>query len=270
MHSILDLSNLWRDRFDHVYCISFAPYKDRREKLLEEVRRVHIVDYVTDDFTHPFFTVHYTVENPFEQLLMSHPNFRYPKHNMRFNKGALSLAIGNYCVMKEALSLGYKRILIIEDDIAFLKDFTSIIELFEGGIPDTDIIMYDKVVPNKTAWEHDMKNGVFCNGKYVKLSPQDIVWTTSCYSVNEKAMHHIIRCQETSMNVADYYTNAFLPTENYSMILGNTGISRSASILGLACQRPSRETISDHGNTNSVYNQNGLYDCGINLGEYNI
>ena len=108
------------------------------------------------------------------------------------------------------------------------------------------------------------------NNMLFSRSEVDVLWTTSCYSVNDSAMKHIIKSQETRLNVADYYTNAFLPVEGYKMIVGKTGVSRSASKTNLACQRPSEETISDHGNTNSVYNQNGLYDCGINLGEYNI
>ena len=268
--TVKSLGQVWRDKFDHVYCVSFAPYKDRRKKMYDEMRRVHIIDNDLDkDSDRPFFSVHYTVDNKFEQMLLNWPEFKYPRHNMRFNKGALNLAIGHYCVMKEALALGYKRILIVEDDIAFLKDLDKISEILEN-MPLTDVVMFDKVAANRKAWEYDRLNKLTSGGHYVHLSEVDVLWTTSCYSVNVTAMRHIISSQETMLNVADYYTNAFLATEGYSMVVGKTGVTRSASVTNLACQRPSEETISDHGSTNSVYNQNGLYGCGINLGNYNI
>ena len=266
-----DLAKTWRQNFEHVYCVSYAPYKKRREKLFEELKRVGIIHSELDgEKNEPFFSMHYTVENPFEQMLLTHPGFNWPKHNKRFNKGALSLALGHYCVMKEAMSLGYLRILIIEDDIVFLKDLSVINDIIEN-IPLSDVIMYDKVVPSRAAWENDLSCRRSRDWNYVLLSKEDIVWTTSCYSVDAAAMWHITECQEKSFNVADYYTNAFAPTKDYSMIISpSSNIIRSASVKSIACQRPSEETISDHGSTNSVYNQIGLYDCGINFEEYNL
>lgn len=265
------LAKTWRQNFEHIYCVSYAPYKERREKLFEELKRVGIIHYKEDEGKNePFFTMHYTVENPFEQMLLTHPTFKWPSHNKRFNKGALSLALGHYCVMKEAISLGYLRILIIEDDIVFLKDLNKINDIIENT-PLSDVIMYDKVVPNRVAWEEDLSYRKSRDRNYVMLSREDVVWTTSCYSVDTAAMWHITKCQEESFNVADYYTNAFMPTKNYDMIISPTfNIQRSASVKSIACQRPSEETISDHGSTNSVYNQSGLYDCGINFEEYNL
>lgn len=267
------LASTWRENFEHVYCISYAPYKKRREKLFKELRRVGIIHPDSDrDKDEPFFTMHYTVENQFEEMLLTHPGFRWPKHNKRFNRGALSLAIGHYCVMKEALSLGYLRILIIEDDIVFLRDLDKISDIVSNR-PMADIIMYDKVMPStcRQSWENDLEMKKTQDREYVYLGKDDIVWTTSCYSVDSSAMWHITECQEESFNVADYYTNAFVPARDYSMLLSpSSSITRCASVTSLACQRPSEETISDHGEANSVYSQPGLYDCGINFEDYNF
>lgn len=267
MHS---LGKVWRSVFDHVYCVSFAPYLQRRERLVEELKRVEIIDKSLDSDTDSFFSFHLTVDNPFEQLLLTHPEFSWPKNNMRFNKGALSLALGHYSVMKEAKVLNYKRILVIEDDIVFLKDKDKLKNILEYFPTDGDIVMLDKVTPTPQAWALDIANNRDSSGMYVTLSPNDILWTTSCFALTTKAMSHICYCQEKSFNVADYYTNAFVPNKEHKIQIANFQVKRMSSIVSLACQRPSEETISDHGEENSVYKQRGLYDCGINFSEYNL
>jgi len=263
-----DLILAWRRKFSHVYCVSYAPYKERRQKLIEELKRVGIIDR-DDDPAHPFFSFHLTVDNKFEENLLHTSWFRHPSQNKRFNRGALSLAMGHYHVMKEALALGYKRILVIEDDIAFLKDLEKIADIIYS-IPDGDIVMFDKITPQKDLYDellNDAKNGL-----YFECPHNLVLWTTSCFSLTPAAMEDICMKQEKYFNVADYYTNAFVPLEtNDSPIeLAPRDITRFVSIKSIACQRPSEETISDHGETNSVYNQEGQYACGIELEEYNI
>ena len=268
-----ELALKWRKTFSHVYCVSYAPYKDRRESLFKELARVGIVhgDYDVGSPT-PFFSIHYTVPNPIEALLLSHPDFKWPKYNKRFNRGALNLAMGHYSVMKEAMSLGHLRILVIEDDIAFLKSLDKIAEILDGIPLEADLIMYDKVTNWKEGWDYVLENSKTVNGLYVKLSAKNVLWTTSCYSVTSKAMNHICESQEKCFNVADFYTNDFVASDQYGarMLLMHQGIKRYSSVTNLACQKPSEETISDHGSTNSVYNQIGLFDCYINLEDYNI
>lgn len=264
------LGKTWRSTFDHVYCVSFAPYLQRRERLVEELKRVEIIDKSLDSDIKPFFSFHLTVDNPFEQLLLSHSEFSWPKNNMRFNKGALSLALGHYSVMKEAKSLYYKRILVIEDDIVFLKDKDKLKSILVCFPSDGDIVMFDKVTPTLQAWTLDLANNRDSSGMYVTLSPNDILWTTSCFALSTKAMTHICYCQEKSFNVADYYTNSFVPNKEHKIQIATFPVKRMSSITSLACQRPSEETISDHGEENSVYKQRGLYDCGINLSDYNL
>lgn len=264
------LAKKWRDTFSKVYCVTYAPYIERRKPLVEELVRVGILhEGYNNGEADPFFKMHYTVPNPIEEKLLDHPGFKWPKNNMRFNKGALSLALGHYAVMKEAIYLGHLRILIIEDDVAFLKDLSKIYDILDNMPLSADLVMFDKVTNWKEGWDHCLEARKV-NDYYVKLAPDNILWTTSCYSVTPEAMWHICDSQEKAFNVADYYTNDFVPTEDYKILVADQGIQRFSSISNLACQRPSEETISDHGTTNSVYNQRGLFDCYINLEEYNI
>ena len=267
-----DLGFAWRERFSHVYCVSYAPYKERREKLIEELKRVGILNDKADDNGKPFFTFHMTVDNKFEQNLLYTSWFKHPTNNKRFNRGALSLAMGHYHVMKEALALGYERILVIEDDIAFLKDKDEIFNMLRA-FPKSDIVMLDKITPQKNLWNsivsEDNRNP---EDLYVECPDDLILWTTSCFSLTRAAMEDICARQERSFNVADYYTNSFAVPDNpdSGFKFEEREITRSASIKSLACQRPSEETISDHGESNSIYKQEGQYDCGIVLEDYNL
>jgi hypothetical protein len=133
--------------------------------------------------------------------------------------------------------------------------------------------MLDKITPQKNVW-----NSIVSEGNrnpedlYVECPDDLILWTTSCFSLTRAAMEDICARQERSFNVADYYTNSFAVPDNpdSGFKFEEREITRSASIKSLACQRPSEETISDHGESNSIYKQEGQYDCGIVLEDYNL
>ena len=246
--------------FDQIYMISYLPYEDRRKKFMnKDYFRIFSNSY--DDFD-DLFSIYYTVPNPFDAMLLETPYFKsLHEHNMRFNQGALNLAMGHYHVMKEALGLGMRRILILEDDVAFLKDIDTIVNMLDNFPGDGNIVLFDKVCPMhmKSEYEQAIENKI--NDYYAPYDHNLILWTTGCLALDRGGMEHIIECQEKAFNVADYYTNYFVPVPG-KMIRYPFNLKTYFSIKSIVCQRPdNKETISDHGQKNSVYNQNGLYDC---------
>ena len=249
----------WSDYFDHIYCVHYAPYKERKVELEKELDRVGIL-------SSGIFSYHYTFPTPFDDDLMKNPEFNHAEFGMRFNKGAVNLAMGHYNIMAEAVSFGYNRILIIEDDIAFLKDINMIKNILDK-MPDKDIIIFDKITPDERQYKMSLQYDKI-NDYYVNTGAL-VLWCSDCYSVNTKGMKHIIKNQETWFNVADYYTNCFAPYGGPWNIQFD-GITRAFAIKNLACQKPNDITVSDHGESKSIYQQNNQYNCGIDLNDYNV
>lgn len=265
-----NLISEFKSLFDQIYMISYLPYEDRRKTFMNK-DYYRIFSDLYSDTDSDLFTYHYTVPNPFDAMLLETPYFKdLCKNNMRFNQGALSLALGHYRVMKEALGLGMQRILILEDDVAFLKDLDMIKDILHNFPEDSNIVLFDKVCPATMTTDYNQAIENKINDYYAPYDHNLILWTTGCLALDRKGMEHIIECQEEAFNVADYYTNYFAPVKG-KMIRYPFKMKTYFSIKSMVCQRPSNKTtISDHGENNSVYNQKGLYDCGMKLEDYNI
>lgn len=249
----------WKKYFDHIYCIHFVDYKEREEELKKELKRVGILDS-------EIFSFKYTFRTPLDNTLYESYNFMRERNNEWFKISMLNLAIGHYSCMKESLGLGYERILIIEDDVAFLKNLDEIERILESS-PHADIELYDKC-GTKENWDSCLKSKI--NKDYCSYS---LLWCASCYSVNRKGMEHITSCQEQKFNVADFYTNNFSPVYdiNGRRRLVEDGLFRAVSIKNIACQKPAKgDTVTEHGDTKWVYNQKGLDWCGLKPELYNL
>lgn len=264
------LSDAWKKLFDHIYCVSFLPYKERREQLDKELERIGILNS-------GIFSYHYTFQTPIDDVLLKCREFNCTAPGLRFNRSALNLAIGHYSIMKEALGLGYKRVLIIEDDISFLQDKEQLLDRLNEFAETklSDIVLFDYVginaqssVVERILMKHSLKKSTL-----VPFGSNSIVlWNASCYSVNEAAMKKIISKQESKFTAADYYTNQFSSWGEVCHPDPDDYLTRSFSRSRLAMQKPSQTTVSDHGKDNWVYTQNGLYmvnsdkpeDYGIN------
>lgn len=256
----------WKKYFDHIYCVHFVEYSERYDELCQELDRVGILNS-------DIFSFKYTFSSPIDKIVYNSPDFSRERDNKKFTLAMYNLAKGHYDCMKESLGRGYKRVLFLEDDVAFLKDLDEIVRILEAS-PHYDIEMYDKVSPDGL-WEYYLKmRPVFIDGKksedYVGYS---ILWTTSCYACSQKGMQHIIKSQEKNFNVADFYINEFSPIKDLSghHPLVYDGIKRAVSIKNIACQKPAKgESINYHGDTKWVYNQVGISDCGLKPELYNI
>ena len=250
--------NIWNKKFDGIYCLSYIPYKNRRLSLERELKRTGIL-------SSGIFKYHYTFETQLDDTLLLSDNFTYDRNNARFVKSTLNLAIGHYSIMKEALGLGMKRILIIEDDIRFMKDTGKINDILSAMPMDSDLILFDKIGLQSQQREFEMQKEHPVNN-YFSWMGSLILWGCSCYSVNKKAMEHITEMQERKFNVADFYTNDF-------NIFGQRvydGIKRSFALENIAVQIPNEITATDHDSGSSPYTQRGLTSFGIDMGKYNV
>lgn len=226
------------DVFDHIYCLHYLPASERLQKMKDELKRAGI-DESADYFS-------WVYDYPSDLLDLVYKDSRV---NMSTALKASSreyikrVSMKHYEIIKEAYSLGYERILILENDVRFHRDTNHINNLL-SNIPDADIVMFDKMVCAAPSEGTKYK-------KYVKSLPEDSVYGKmnesgvffifcSCYSLNRKAMEHIIQAQE----------NGLLPPDTP---LNDKTLKGEFAIINLAVQDPKLKTRK-----NESYDKIGL------------
>ena len=137
MSGIID----WARHFDHIYCFHYLPDTARVEGFTNELRRVGILDS-------GIFSFVYTTPDPYEKKLLE----KCPEISGRHASALqfVNLGLASARTLREALALGYQRVLFLEDDIRFLKDLDEL-EAALANIPQGwDIVQFDKFMK----WEH--------------------------------------------------------------------------------------------------------------------
>ena len=99
--------------FDHIYCIHYLPYRDRLKDAEAELKRIGILDLDN-------FSWHYSVPNKYYDLLFYNDTSAIDVPSVNITN--INYTVNSYQLIKMAYELGYERILVIEDDVRFLKD----------------------------------------------------------------------------------------------------------------------------------------------------
>ena len=212
--------------FDHIYCLHYLPYSDRLPKLKSELERVGInenADYFSWVYDYPSQFLDLVFEDDRLKLSLALRSSSRP-----FLK---KVALKHYEIAKDAYEKGYKRILVLEDDIRFHKDISFISKML-SNVPDNDIIMFDKMVASSSKETAKYNKRIREAGKDALYASMDDIFFifTSCYSLNRNGMRHIIEQQEKSLLPPDTPFN-------------DTEITGSFAVLNLAIQDPKLKNI---------------------------
>lgn len=204
------------DVFDHIYCLHYLPATDRYQKMKDELK------YVGIDDESDYFSWVYDYPSPMLDIVYSDKRLNMDtalKSSSRDYTKRVSMK--HYQIIKEAYSLGYERILILEDDVRFHRDHAYIKKML-SNIPDTDIVMFDKMVCSAPG------EGIKYQ-KYVKTLPEGSLYGdmndsevffifSSCYSLTRNAMEHIIATQEKNLLPPDTPLNDKALTGSFAVI----------------------------------------------------
>ena len=161
----------YKDYFDKIYIISYIKNYDKREKLKKELNRVGIEEY---EFIYSYDTT-----------IINNPN------NIDYKK--LSVSFTHYDIIKKSYELNYNHILILEDDVIFLKDVNEIHILIEYNEKlNYDINYYDY--------------------QYRLMEDKNIkqIFLTSCYSLNRQGMLFYINNFEHTPFLIDGYMSVYV------------------------------------------------------------
>lgn len=169
------------DRFDYIACICFTGYLERQKSIVEEFKRIGILERVNFfwDFPSPYIT-------KLSSIVCK----------SRYHQKMFPIGYNNYRAIKTSFELGYNSILVMEDDIRFLKDVTWIGKAIRELPYDYEIAMLDKNFPTREFTEY------ICTHKRIEET-RNIEWknfscfhSSGCYSLSRRGMEKFIRAYE--------------------------------------------------------------------------
>ena len=184
----------WERWFDKVYCLFYLPNRNRLARLETELERIDLLHS-------PVFQMRYMVPQKMEEIVHLCCKKVAGACNRLFEVG---IGMENIRIMKEALLLGYERIMIIEDDAAFLKDKRHIIEILDAMPKGFGMCQMDKAI--HTREESIYYNSLLANKRlneyYVDASEKPFTLST-CNVYTREGMKKCVEAMEYRMGVID-------------------------------------------------------------------
>lgn len=201
----------WTKYFDHIFCIHYIS-KDRIERhhqLINELTRVGIYDS-------GIFSFIYDEDSLFTNKLYNDISIDTGYGVVDYSK---RVTLNHYKALNISKLLGYKNVLIIEDDIVFLKDLQVIKNALE---------------------ESQNKDFEVCQYDYINYSDIWYAFAT-CYHIRSKGIDKLLENIETSPTyVIDQY---FTSTNEYYYTFGGDRHLISFPNLLNCIQNPTRIAI---------------------------
>lgn len=201
----------WSKYFDKIFCIHYLPYEERMHDIKRELDRVGILNSQV-------FQWHYTVKSKcfddlYQSLVDHHIIFESTNDEILAGSGVLgnfkssrvfNLAINKLNLMMQAKELGYEKILVLEDDICFLKDLDEIQKHLDQIPEDFDIVNFDYWLKTPKTMSK-LKSGH--DQLYLKLDQNDIAVNFSCIAFSKHGIIDYVNNQTNFLKTSDYYVN---------------------------------------------------------------
>ena len=191
----------WSKYFDKIYCEFFVPNKNRMPLLQSELQRVGIQ-------VSPVFEFVYNTPSCFDVAVLDYIRNR-PNHLPLIKASYANHLMCRERILRRSLAEGHQRILILEDDICFLRDITKIQDVLDTMPLNYDVFQMDKFVPPKkrSAWEF-LKFNHRLNNNWV--SSQGITFTSAaCMAYTKKGMEDMIRIIESCPGSVDRWGQGY-------------------------------------------------------------
>lgn len=209
--------------FDRIYVLNLHRRSDRMQQIKKKLNRFGIVYDrfgATDGFVMDKIWESYAKENK----VFTNPNY-------------IACAISHLSIYKDAISNGYKRILIIEDDVLINRNVHTIFESL--NIPNWEDILYLGYIPlsdDQSMWTYQIVSNYITNGIFL---PKNL-WGLYAYGITDKLMMEMLDVykKEFPMEIDRYFVSKIQPR----------GLSIGISPQIFACQ----DIYSDNMNQNQI------------------
>lgn len=170
----------WHDTFDMVVSLCHTGCKARVAPLDRELARVGLS---------PDLRV-WSVPDPSERVLAR--AVRCSKFVLR--AGYLNCTLNHYRAIRTAYDLGARRVLLVEDDVRFLKDLNRLAQTV-AATPDCPVVQFDLVsdgAPDPTPV--DIKRQLDSTAMDGWAVPQPHPCSMACTGLDRRGMEHFLRC----------------------------------------------------------------------------
>ena len=184
----------WKNYFDHIYCLHYLPSRHKLPRLLGELERVGILDS-------GIFSLRETVPSPYDQIIFEKQKDPVCCPTPIF----VNICLEVRRILYDAKHFGYQRILMLENDVAFLKD----LEMLKCGLDMTPVgfgvVQYDKFVNPQFVDDYNwrLKNKSI-NEYYFSGSGGKVAYTSAaCFGLFGVAIDEFLRVMDTRICATD-------------------------------------------------------------------
>ena len=229
-------------QFDKIYVISLTLNKSRQEFVKKQMNELGL------DFEFIYGVDFYNIKYNFDNNPITWPLLF---NGDGFNGGTFGCAVSHYSAVFQAYEFGYNNVLILEDDICFIKD-KKLIEEYLNNIPnDADFITYDPRFYNKEYYYELLKVMIKDkNKKWILLenSNNGLIGGMMYGLMNRETMKLYLNAQHNNFTAADSIHGIFrYPNDNIKRYVANKCI------------------ITDHYNIKNNLNFNEISEFYVNI-----
>ena len=248
-----NLCNVLKTKFDICYVLNVRDRKDRRDNMEKQFSSMEFDDINTS----PWLRYHYTTKFPYNDLIANAFN---NSNRGRFTKAnEYDCSRSHYSIIKECYDRGMKHILVMEDDILFLKNNKTFLEYIYNIPDDYDILQFGGFTTDKNAVNILNK----ADKEYWVKHKDVLFWNASMYAMSRKGMAFYI----TFMNKFFWVADGPLYKAPLNDKLINTYISTIPLVIQVD-KKIMKSDIRNEKNDIIDYKNDNVYESRINVNNY--
>ena len=188
--------NKFSDYFDDVIILNLLSNKEKRKNMDWQMKEL--------DQSVSNYRFHNSVIFPHNNVIMDSFNNRRNEYQFR-KPNEIGCAMEHYRIVKESYESGKNSILVMEDDLRILKDFSVIDEYLKDIPSDYDILMMSSYIGITGVKDIDIVN----HKDSRKINEHWFIpfwpgWCCAMIAMNRRGMKYILDEQEKLFRVADY------------------------------------------------------------------
>lgn len=185
-------------RFSYVGVVCFTGYANRQRDLAKELDRVGLRDV----------HYHWDFPSPYKDALQRSISMT----PFNANNGCFFIGLNNYKILATAYHLGYESVLVLEDDIRFLRDLSLLSDIISCLPEDYDLAMLDHNKP--TGMDPNTYLSIFQSSENPYWHKFSNLRSSGCYAMSRRCMERYLHIYELAaqrksiLRNNDFYFNA--------------------------------------------------------------
>ena len=183
--------------FEKIYIINLSSRKDKWNHIVNEMKKLNITEYQRFDAIRPktFDDIPYDYYKNIRKVLHRNKNYII---------GAMGCKLSHYTIIKEAKEMNYNRILILEDDVFFEKNFHSTFNNILKQINENDL-QWDMIYLGQNLKDYEKVKNI---SNLVKTKR---AFCTHSYMINSSFYDVVLNnCLKSGIEIDNFYNSLFL------------------------------------------------------------